>query len=60
MKQYQIERIKNLLEAKGMTNQELAFKCDISAMTVSRILTKPDYDLLRSKQIYLFGKLLTF
>ena len=44
MKQYQIERIKNLLEAKGMTNQELAFKCDISAMTVSRILTKPDYD----------------
>ena len=44
MKQYQIDRIKNLMEAKGMTNQELASKCGISAMTIGRILNNPDYN----------------
>ena len=44
MKQYQIDRIKNLMEAKGVTNQELAAMCNISAMTVGRLLTKTDYN----------------
>lgn len=44
MKQYQIDRIKDLMEAKGITNQELASKCGISAMTIGRLLTKTDYN----------------
>lgn len=44
MKQYQIDRIKNLMEAKDVTNQELASKCGISAMTIGRLLTKTDYN----------------
>ena len=44
MKQYQIDRIKDLMEAKGITNQELASLCGISAMTIGRLLTKTDYN----------------
>ena len=44
MKQYQIDRIKDLMDAKGITNQELAAMCNISAMTVGRLLTKTDYN----------------
>ena len=39
MKQYQIDRIKDLMDAKGVTLKELAFKCGVSEMTVRRILT---------------------
>lgn len=92
MKQYQIDRIKDLMDAKGVTTKELASMCGYSEMTIRRILTPNhnpttdtvgkiaealgvheqyiyedngttppiDFDLLRSKQIYLFGKLLTF
>ena len=44
MKQYQIDRIKSLMDAKGITNQELASICGISAMTIGRLLTKTDYN----------------
>ena len=44
MKQYQIDRIKDLMEAKGITNQELASTCGISAMTIGRLLTKTGYN----------------
>ena len=44
MKQYQIDRIKDLMDARGMTNQELASMCGISAMTIGRLLTKTDYN----------------
>lgn len=44
MKQYQIDRIRDLMDAKGITNQELAAMCNISAMTVGRLLTKTDYN----------------
>ena len=44
MKQYQIDRIRDLMNAKGITNQELAAMCSISAMTVGRLLTKTDYN----------------
>ena len=44
MEQYQVERIKKLMEAKGMTGQQLASICGLSAMTISRILTKPKYN----------------
>lgn len=30
MKQYQIDRIKDLMDAKGVTLKELAFKCGVS------------------------------
>ena len=40
MKQYQIDRIKDLMDAKGVTLKELASKCGISEMTVRRILTQ--------------------
>lgn len=39
MKQYQIDRIKDLMDAKGITSKELASKCGVSEMTVRRILT---------------------
>lgn len=39
MKQYQIDRIKDLMDAKGVTLKELASKCGVSEMTVRRILT---------------------
>ena len=44
MEQYQVERIKKLMEAKEMTGQQLASNCGLSAMTISRILTKPKYN----------------
>ena len=44
MKQYQIDRIKNLMDAKGITNQDLASMCGISAMTISRLLTHTDHN----------------
>ena len=44
MKQYQIDRIKNLMDAKGITNQDLASKCGVSAMTISRLLTHTDHN----------------
>lgn len=44
MEQYQVERIKKLMEAKEMTGQQLASICNLSAMTISRILTKPKYN----------------
>ena len=44
MEQYQIERIKKLMDAKGMTGQQLSSICNLSAMTISRILTKPKYN----------------
>lgn len=44
MEQYQVERIKKLMEAKEMTGQQLASICGLSAMTISRILTKPKYN----------------
>lgn len=44
MKQYQIDRIKDLMEAKGIAKQELASICNISAMTIGRLLTKTDYN----------------
>lgn len=40
MKQYQIDRIKDLMDVKGVTLKELASKCGISEMTVRRILTQ--------------------
>ena len=40
MKQYQIDRIKDLMEAKGVSLKELASKCGISEMTIRRILTQ--------------------
>jgi len=40
MKQYQIDRIKDLMYAKGVTLKELAFKCGVSEMTIRRILTQ--------------------
>ena len=44
MEQYQVERIKKLMEAKEMTGQQLASVCGLSAMTISRILNKPKYN----------------
>ena len=44
MEQYQIERIKKLMADKEMTGQQLASICGMSAMTISRILTKPKYN----------------
>lgn len=44
MKQYQIDRIKDLMAAKCITNQELAAMCNISSMTIGRLLTKTDYN----------------
>ena len=38
MKQYQIDRIKDLMDAKGITSKELAAKCGVSEMTIRRIL----------------------
>lgn len=38
MKQYQIDRIKDLMDAKGVTLKELASKCGVSEMTIRRIL----------------------
>ena len=38
MKQYQIDRIKDLMDAKGITSKELASKCGVSEMTIRRIL----------------------
>ena len=40
MKQYQIDRIKDLMDAKGITSKELASKCGVSEMTIRRILTQ--------------------
>ncbi len=40
MKQYQIDRIKDLMDAKGVTLKELASKCGVSEMTIRRILTQ--------------------
>lgn len=40
MKQYQIDRIKDLMDAKGVTLKDLATKCHISEMTIRRILTQ--------------------
>lgn len=39
MKQYQIDRIKDLMDAKGVTTKELASMCGYSEMTIRRILT---------------------
>lgn len=39
MKQYQIDRIKYLMDAQGVSSKELASKCGVSEMTVRRILT---------------------
>ena len=39
MKQYQIDRIKDLMTAKSVTLKDLAAQCHISEMTVRRILT---------------------
>ena len=39
MKQYQIDRIKDLRDAKGVTTKELASMCGYSEMTIRRILT---------------------
>ena len=44
MKQYQIDRIRELMDLKGVTNQELASKCGISPMTIGRLLAKPEYN----------------
>ena len=38
MKQYQIDRIKELMDARGVTIKELASKCGVSEMTIRRIL----------------------
>lgn len=38
MKQYQIDRIKDLMDARGVTLKELASKCGVSEMTIRRIL----------------------
>lgn len=40
MKQYQIDRIKYLMDAKGVSSKELASKCGVSEMTIRRILTQ--------------------
>lgn len=40
MKQYQIDRIKDLMDAKGVTLKDLATKCHVSEMTIRRILTQ--------------------
>lgn len=42
MKQYQIDRIRELMDAKDINNQELASMCGISAMTIGRILNNPE------------------
>lgn len=44
MKQYQIDRIKDLMEAKGINNQELAAMCNVSPMTVGRLLNSLKYN----------------
>ena len=38
MKQYQIDRIKYLMDAKGVSSKELASKCGLSEMTIRRVL----------------------
>ena len=38
MKQYQIDRIKDLMDAKGVSSKELASKCGLSEMTIRRVL----------------------
>ncbi|MBQ9215563.1 MAG: ADP-ribosylglycohydrolase family protein [Prevotella sp.] len=38
MKQYQIDRIKDLMDERGITSKELASKCGVSEMTIRRIL----------------------
>lgn len=40
MKQYQIDRIKDLMDAKGVTLKDLAAQCHVSEMTIRRILTQ--------------------
>lgn len=42
MKQYQIDRIRELMDAKDINNQELASMCGVSAMTIGRILNNPE------------------
>lgn len=44
MEQYQVERIKKLMAEKGMNGQRLATTSGINAMTISRILNKPNYN----------------
>lgn len=44
MEQYQVERIKALMEAKEMTQKKLASICDISFMTVHSIINEPTYN----------------
>ncbi len=38
MKQYQIDRIKDLMDAKGVSSKELANRCGLSEMTIRRAL----------------------
>ena len=40
MKQYQIDRIKDLMDTQGVSSKELATKCGVSEMTIRRILTQ--------------------
>ena len=40
MKQYQIDRIRDLMDAKGVTLKDLAAQCHVSEMTIRRILTQ--------------------
>jgi len=39
MRQYQIDRIKDLMDAKGVSSRELASKCGISEMTKNKSKT---------------------
>lgn len=44
MEQYQIDRIKKLMEAKGFNNRSLAHASGVNEMTIGRILNKPEYN----------------
>ena len=44
MEKLQIDRIKQLMEAKGMNNRSLASASGVNEMTIGRILNKPEYN----------------
>ena len=44
MEQYQIDRIKKLMDAKGFNNRSLAHASGVNEMTIGRILNKPEYN----------------
>ena len=44
MKTYQINRIKDLMVANGFTVKQIASKCNITSMTINRLLNNPEYN----------------